>query len=127
VRQGRAMAEQGTFSVCRGVFDHPLFEGDAFSRREAWLWLVSEAAWKPRVRFLGRGRTKIELQRGQLEHTIRFMAQAWRWPETNVRRFLQRLAPRAWGVGRGAPVLFSGWHIRLIASQCASETGARHG
>ena len=29
---------------------------------------------------------------------------------------------RRWGVGRGAPSLFSGWHIRLIASQCASET-----
>jgi hypothetical protein len=39
VRQGRAVTEIGTFSVCRGVFDHPLFEGDAFSRREAWLWL----------------------------------------------------------------------------------------
>ena len=29
---------------------------------------------------------------------------------------------RRWGMGRGAPRLFSGWRIRLIASQCASET-----
>jgi hypothetical protein len=38
---------RGAFWVSRGVFDHPLFRGEPFTQREAWLWLIAEAAWKP--------------------------------------------------------------------------------
>jgi hypothetical protein len=49
----------GTFNVARGVFDHPVFAPEPFTEREAWLWLIAEAQWKPvrkRVRD-GRWRT----------------------------------------------------------------------
>ena len=50
------------------------------------LWLVSEAAWKERTRrIVGR---PIELQRGQLVASLRFIASKWRWSEPRVRRFL---------------------------------------
>ena len=84
------MSELGVFAVDRGVFDHPLFaSGEPYSRREAWLWLISEAAWKPRR--VDRGGQLIELRRGQLAHSLRFMADVWGWSKSSVDRFLARL------------------------------------
>ncbi len=84
------MSDKGSFMVAREVFSHPLFaNGKPFSRREAWLWLVAEAAWKPRKVELG-GRL-IDLERGQLAHSVRFMAEAWGWSKSAVARFLDRL------------------------------------
>lgn len=59
------MSELGVFAVDRGVFDHPILSepNRAYSRREAWLWLLAEAAWKPRK--VGRIGATIELERGQ--------------------------------------------------------------
>lgn len=85
------MSELGVFAVDRGVFDHPILSepNRAYSRREAWLWLLAEAAWKPRK--VGRIGATIELERGQLAHSIRFMANAWGWSKSAVERFLARL------------------------------------
>lgn len=79
----------GVFAVHRGVFDHPLFADEPFTEREAWLWLLSEAAWKPRRVRVRNG--AVQLQRGQLAHATRFMAKRWKWSEARVRRFLRRL------------------------------------
>lgn len=83
------MSERGFFAVDRGIWDHPLFDdGKPFSRREAWLWMISEAAWKGRfVRTPGLTR---ELDRGQIAHSVRFMAKAWNWEQTKVVRWIDR-------------------------------------
>lgn len=83
------MSRRGTFRVDRGVFDHPVFADEDFTEREAWLWLVAEAAYRPRQKAVGR--TCVTLQRGQLAHSTRFMASRWGWSEARVRRFLGRL------------------------------------
>jgi hypothetical protein len=84
------MSERGVFAVDRGIWDHPLLrDRRPFSKREAFLWLVSEAAFK--ARRVAIGAAVVDVQRGQLAHSLRFMAKAWRWPETNVRRFLDCL------------------------------------
>ena len=78
------------FAVDRGVFDHPKFsDGKPLTKLEAWLWLLAAAAWKPISRNIS-GRT-IELRRGQLAASTRFMADRWRWKEPRVRRFLTLL------------------------------------
>ncbi|MCK1616591.1 hypothetical protein IVA96_08000 [Bradyrhizobium sp. 159] len=84
------MSERGVFAVDRGVFDHPKFSHDEpLSRLEAWLWLLSRAAWRPiKHRISGR---VIELRRGQLTASTRYMAEQWRWKEPRVRRFLYLL------------------------------------
>lgn len=84
------MSERGVFAVDRGIWDHPELDSDEpFSRREAWIWLISEAAWKPcRVRV---GEVRVNLRRGQLAHSIRFMADKWRWSKSAVARFLDIL------------------------------------
>jgi hypothetical protein len=82
-------AERGYIAVDRGVFEHPTFAPEPFTEREAWLWMIAEAAWKPtKIRI---GRSVYDLARGQLVHSLRFLAARWRWSEARVRRYLARL------------------------------------
>lgn len=79
----------GVFQVSRSVWDHPIFKREKFTEREAWLWLLSEAAWcDKRVRV---GRCVVELKRGQIAHARSYLAAKWQWNESAVRRFLERL------------------------------------
>lgn len=78
--------------VSRGIWDHPEFAPSEFSEREAFLWLVSEAAWKPRT--ARAGRVVVDLDRGQLCASVRFIAAAWGWSKSRVDRFLKRLENR---------------------------------
>jgi hypothetical protein len=84
------MSDRGRFVVDRDVFDEPLLR-DAECFR-AWLWLLSEAAWKPRRQLVSNGRTTaiIELQRGQLTHSLTYMARAWNVSVKRVRTILGR-------------------------------------
>lgn len=79
----------GWYLMHRGWMDHPVFRSEAFSRRDAFVWLIEEAAFKPTVVALP-GRS-LRLERGQLSHSTRFMAAAWRWSEPKVRRYLTSL------------------------------------
>lgn len=79
----------GVFAISRGVFDHVAFADEPFTEREAWIWMIGEAAWKPRrVRI---GSAIIALERGQIAFSTRFVASKWKWSESRVRRFLKRL------------------------------------
>jgi hypothetical protein len=79
----------GYFFVDRGMFDHPSFAKEPFTEREAWVWMIAAAAWKPtRVRV---GRSLLTLERGQLCFSERFLAEKWRWSRGRVRRFLDKL------------------------------------
>ena len=83
------MSERGVFAVDRGIWDHPSFEDEPFTQREAWAWLISEAAFKPRTKRIGS--VVVELQRGQAAAAVRFMASKWKWHPSKVQRFLDRL------------------------------------
>ena len=54
------------------------------------MWLIAQAAFKPHRKRVGR--VVVDLARGQLAHSTRFMAKAWKWSEASVRRFLAKLA-----------------------------------
>ena len=83
------MSERGVFAVDRGIWEHPIFAKEPFTEREAWAWLISEAAFKPRKKRVGN--TVFDLDRGQVAASIRFMAEAWQWHRNRVFRFLTRL------------------------------------
>lgn len=71
------MAEVGYIKVHRAIWKHPFFT-EPFSRREAFIWLVSEAAWQgDRV--------------GQVSHSQRHLAEVWGWTHKKVRCFLDSL------------------------------------
>lgn len=82
----------GTVNISRDLWDDPTFKDAEFSQREAWIWMIAEAAWKPHVRRFGAH--EISLQRGQLAASTRFMAKAFGWTESRVRRYLELLKNR---------------------------------
>lgn len=83
------MSERGVFAVDRGIFDHPVLSGEKYTKVQAFMWLVAEAAWKAHRRAVGAA--IVDLRRGQVACSLRFMAQKWGWEEPRVRRFLGRL------------------------------------
>jgi hypothetical protein len=77
------------YAMERGWMDHPLFEGDEYSRAQAWEWLVADAAWKEtKKRIMGQ---MITLKRAQLSHSYRFLAEKWGWSLGKVQRFIKDL------------------------------------
>jgi hypothetical protein len=86
----RNSMDRGYFVIARSVWDHELLQDDKpFSRREAWLSMISEAAWKQQRRSYGT--YHVDLRRGQLAASERFLAKKWRWSRSTVRRFLKAL------------------------------------
>jgi hypothetical protein len=83
------LSERGVFAVDRGIWDHPEFADEPLTEREAWQWLICEAAFKARKKRIGA--TVFDLERGQLACSLRFMAEAWQWKKDKVARFLKRL------------------------------------
>lgn len=86
------MSEAGVFAVDRGIFLDPDFADEPFTEREAFLWLVSEAAWKDYAKRAHCGR--VELKRGEVCHSVRFMAAAWKWSKSRVDRYLKKAISR---------------------------------
>ena len=82
----------GTFNIPRDLWDDTAFKDAVMSPREAFIWLMAQASWKARVRRIGT--CEIELKRGQLVASTRFLAKAWIWSEARVRRFLNMLEDR---------------------------------
>jgi hypothetical protein len=80
------MTTAGWYRMHRGWMDHAVFRGEPFERRAAFMWLIEHAAFTPsRVSAPG---GQIEIERGQLSCSIRYLAKAWSWDEKRVRRFL---------------------------------------
>lgn len=84
------MSERGVFALDRGVFGHGRFADEPFTEREAWIWMIGQAAFRPHCKRVGS--IPVTLRRGEFAHSIRFMAEKWQWSATTVRRFLERLA-----------------------------------
>ena len=80
---------KGLILIDRGVFHHVLFKREPFTEIQAWIWLISEASYKKRDVKTKKG--VVHLERGQLTHSSRFLAEKWQWKEPRIRRFLKRL------------------------------------
>lgn len=81
------MAGGGYIKLYRGWRDCPAL--DTADRRDAWLWLLENACWKPmRSKIKGQA---IELQRGELTFSQRFLAEKWGWSKSRVDRFIADL------------------------------------
>jgi hypothetical protein len=88
-------AVTGHINVARSIFEHPMFHDEKpLSRMEAFLWLISSAAWQPLQVMVrnGRSRQLVNLERGQLTYSRSFLRTAWRWTsDKTVRTFLAQL------------------------------------
>src|SRR5262249_563852 len=87
--------QPGWVAIWRNQIDHPIVGArKPYCYYIAWQWLLFEAAFQPRRISVSNGRelVPITLQRGQLSHSLRYMAQAWGWRSPmRVKRFLTRL------------------------------------
>lgn len=83
------MNDSGFILIARDMLDHPAFSQEPYCEPLAWVWLIREAAWKPRTVRLGRA--VLDLDRGECVVSTRFLATRWKWSESRVRRYLKRL------------------------------------
>ena len=76
------------------VFDHAVFAREPFTEREAWLWLISKAAWKDTKHRIGQAVVAVPV--GSMFMTLREMQSVWRWKsDKRVRAFLSMLETEA--------------------------------
>lgn len=72
------------------ILDHPLFANSERSESDAWLWLITHAAWSEthhRVRS-----DLVNVEAGSLFVTLRQLQNEWRWKsDKRVRTFLKTL------------------------------------
>lgn len=74
----------------RSFFAHYLWaEERVFSRAEAWLDLVSLAAYQPHKRMVAG--VLVAVERGGIVATERFLSDRWKWSRTKVRAFTDLL------------------------------------
>ena len=81
--------KNGWIKLDRNYFDHPLFEGEEFTRSTAFLWLITKAAYADYEKFING--FPVILEPGQLAITQSQLSEAWRWSRQSVRTFLQHL------------------------------------
>lgn len=71
------------------MLDHEILQGEPYSRRDAWLWLIANAAWKDhQVRTRG---GVVTLRRGEVLAGLEHLAKTWGWSIKKVRTFLRDL------------------------------------
>ncbi|MEE9909802.1 hypothetical protein LWV33_21665 [Brucella intermedia] len=76
--------------VQTSIFDHELFQAEPLTEREAWLWLIANAAWKTTRHRIGTD--MHEVPAGSLFVTLRQLQAAWKWKsDYRVRSFLKLL------------------------------------
>lgn len=81
----------GWIQLHRGWRDCEVFSDEPMTEREAWVWLIEKAAWKPCARTNAKGE-RIMIERGQYHTSLRNLASAWGWGKNKVDRFLARLS-----------------------------------
>lgn len=86
---GETEQRRDWFAVERRVFEDPMFAKERFSRRDAWLWLIANAAKKDHHARLPCG--VVALKRGDVIVARKHLAEVWRWSESEVRTFISQL------------------------------------
>lgn len=84
------MDEQGFIKLSRRFFKHPIWnEPRQLSRAEAWLDLIYSARFEASKKILNN--RVIEVRRGEIIASRRFLEQRWNWGSSKVTNFLKFL------------------------------------
>ena len=80
----------GFISLERKLWDHPLFTPAPMTEREAWMWMIAQAAWSETRHRVGS--ELVVVPRGAFMATLREMQSAFMWgSDKRVRTFLKTL------------------------------------
>lgn len=80
---------QGWVKKYRQVYEHPLFDDEPFSKRDAFEYLICKAAFEE-TKQIANGKM-ILVKRGELVTSERFLSGIFMWSKTKVRQFLDIL------------------------------------
>ena len=80
----------GYVKLHRGWANGGFFKDEPFTEREAWIWLIENAAWKDHDRTTPHG-VLMSIKRGQIHTSDRALSKAWKWDRKRVSRFIKRL------------------------------------
>lgn len=84
------MTETGHIRLSRQFAKHAFWQEErVYSRAEAWLDLIVEAAFAPRKKLVSGA--MVEIPRGGIVASERFLSDRWKWSRTKVRAFLDLL------------------------------------
>lgn len=78
----------------REWWDDPIFapsEKEPFCKRAAWAYLIGKAHWDREPKEENINGTPVELNRGELTFSIRYLATAWGWTPSKTQRFIDGL------------------------------------
>lgn len=83
------MDEWGHVNISRKFFEEDAFWNEVRPRTkaEAWIDCIQLASWKARRYSIGLATE--ELQRGEFQASVRFLAKRWRWGKHVVEKFLE--------------------------------------
>lgn len=82
--------DDGYIKLSRKFFAHRFWEGKkVFDFADAWLDLIQMASWKDREQQIGY--EKIEVPRGSVVASFRYLAKRWSWSTSKIERFLDML------------------------------------
>ena len=82
----------GYIIISRAIWQDTDFRDSEMTQREALIWMVAHAAWKPHSARVGNA--VVHLERGQISHSTRYFAKAFGWSESRVRRYFDVLKNR---------------------------------
>lgn len=74
------------YALERGWMDNPKFGSEPYTKAMAWCYMIENAAYKPYKKYVGYN--IIDLERGELFVSERYLAEAWHWSKKKVRNFL---------------------------------------
>lgn len=80
---------KGYYKMPRGWMESPYLKQEKFTERCAMLWLLEQAVFKDQT--VRVAENVVELKRGQLAFSLRFLAKKWRWTYSKVQRFIKKL------------------------------------
>ena len=81
--------QQGWIKIFRSITDDEDYFAERFTREMAWIDLLLLANFKDST-IIKRG-VKIQLHRGQIFKSIRFLSDRWQWNERTTMKFLDSL------------------------------------
>lgn len=67
-----------------------LKQNEPFCERAAWVWIISNAAWKDTTRHNHKGEA-VEVKRGQIHVSLSSLETVFHWSKKKIRTFLNRL------------------------------------
>lgn len=88
------ITDRGVFLVQRKWMDFDLFKKEIFTTREAWIYLLEEASYEEKTIVFDD--LIIDVKRGQLVKSSRFLETPWGWKKDRIRRYLKKLETLGW-------------------------------